>query len=479
MNGDKDIVAKMRANVRAMQAQGAPVEDIQREVAYWDSKLDAISAEERKLSPLQKTGAAAQTFSDALTLGLGGVATDALAPGSFSANRQARKMAKGQLAEENPMLSIGTELAGAAVPMLLTGGAAGGGSLLRAAPTASRLARGGTAIADAALQSGISGTANTLEGGTTEDLKEALGAGAQSAVLGGGVAAGVGGVAGAVSKAASRIKSTNALDDAAVKLSEKISKVNKAGYDQVLSQPAQKQLTKPMLDVLTKPDVLPLVKKLQTLEQWRGVRPMDPKFLDNVYKELSEQGVKIEKILDGDIADRTLGNVLRSEKKHIDILKGQFLDAMDQQVPGYRGVVREARKLAEEAKAFEGGADIAKSTGAGKSLSGKKLRHESEAAYLKKIPDMSPEEAELALSGVLGRGREAVHITSSPLGAFGTLASGVRVPLQAFRTKAIVEALEKQAGKKHNNLEVSAKVRGLLARTAGAEQGRQGLFDRY
>jgi hypothetical protein len=472
---EKTHAQKMHENVLALKAQGAPLERIKEEIDYWGGKMAAISAEERKLTPLQKVGAAAQTFSDASTLGLGGLMTDAITARSgdqFRANRQARKFAKGQFADENPGAALASELTGAfATPLVAAGG------LLKAGQGAGRLARAGIAVGDAAIQSGISGAANSLEGGSAEDLANAATTGVRTGLLGGGIAAGLGGMAGAVTRTGQRIARTNRLDTQAVELAKDIKKISKTGYDAVLSQPAQARLTRPMLDVLTEPDVLPIVKDLQQKVQWRGAKPSDPKFLDAVYKELSDESIRLEQSIAAKTGEKA-ANAPRSQKRHVDLLKGKFLAAMDNQVPGYRDVVETHATMKGEEAAFERASDIADRVGRATHTKGGKLKKETAAAYLEEVPKLTQRQAELAYGGLLGRRAEAVQLTSSPLGAFGLIASTVRVPLQAHRTRKVLEALEGKAGISYADKEVARTLRGVVARDLGAKQGRKrGLLD--
>lgn len=469
---EKTLAQKMHENVLALRAQQAPLERIKKEIDYWGEKMSAVSAEEAKLSPLQKAGAAAQTFSDASTLGLGGLAVDALAPGSFAANRQARQAAKGQLAQENPGIALASEVAGAfATPLMATGG------LLRAGQGAGRAARAGAAIGDAAIQSGIAGGASTLSGASAEDFADAGKSVVRSGLLGGGVAAGLGGAAGVATRMGQRVARTNRLDTQAVNMAKEIRKISNEGYERVLSQPTPKRLTRPMLDVLNEPDVLPVVKDLRTKMQWRGSKPSDPHFLDAVYKELSDESVRLGQSIASKTGEKAV-NAPRSQKAHIDLLKGKFLDAMDEQVPGYREVVRQHAKLKGEEAVFERAADVAHKVGRGSFIKGGKLKKESAAAFLEDIPGMTAREAELGYGGLLGRGREAIQLTSSPLGAFGLVTSAVRAPLTAIRNRKILEALERQAGITYADRLVSERVRGVAARASGSERGRRrGLLD--
>lgn len=142
-------------------------------------------------------------------------------------------------------------------------------------------------------------------------------------------------------------------------------------------------------------------------------------------------------------------------------------------IPSLRNAIDAKRVAEQERTAFERGSDMARGLGASKVLPGKKLLREGKAQYLEEeIPKMTPREAQLALSAFLGRGAEAVRASNNPIGLFGLASSAARLPLTMFRTRDVVEALEKQAGVKLSDKAFAQLLRGTTAKTIGAESGR-------
>lgn len=497
MTDTETIPQRLHRRLSEAKARGASEAEIQQELAWAQEAINAKSAAdpERQRTALDTIGAGAQTFADASTLGLSGLADDAvsaaLGPSTFKGNREARRESKGEFAEAHPGVALGLEVAGSMVmPMGELGAAAkglkaartlgeareglnlakAGGALVHAAPTAGRLGRMGASMADAGLQAGAAGTINNLDEASASGVGNALRQGAKTAALGAGIAAPLAGMTGLVSRAAGRMEGLAKLDKSAFKAKDTMNALDKVNYGNALGQVGE-PLSTEMRRVLNHPDIAPTVNKLQQMEQWKGVPINDPKFLDAVYKDaLSDWGKQIE--THSMTADPSKPNLTRSMKEHVGLLKGQFLDAMDTQVPGYSNAVKTHATQQGEINALVQGADVGRNIGSGKAIPGKKLLSESHEAFMRKIPDMTPDEAEMALYGVLGRGREAVHITSSPLGAFGLLSSGVRLPMQMYRTGPIVAALEKQAGRKYADKAMADLVRGTMARTIGAESGK-------
>lgn len=463
---EKTLAQRMRENVSALREQGAPRERIQEEIDYWGRQMQAKGETEDALTPLQKAGSLAQTFSDAATLGVSGVLDDLLSPGSFTENRQARRAARESVAQTNPGLSTVAGVTGALATPLP------GGGLLRAGARASKAARIGTAATDAALQSGIASGLTSLEGGSPEALRNMDRRALSGGLLGGALGGTLGGVTGALARTGERIRRTNALDDVAVQMRKDIAQVSNEGYERVLSQPAQPQLSRPMLNILTDPVVLPHVRELQTYRQWQGVRPSEPRFLDAVYKELSDEGLRLKQSLKNKAGEPGVSSI-RARGEHIGQVRSEMLNAMDTQVPGYKDVVQTHAGMKADEEFFERASDVANRVGSGSRLKGKKYKTEGRAAFLEEIPKATPAQAMLGVSGLLGRGSESVHLTSSPLGLFGLMGSAVRVPLQAYRTREILGALEKQAGIKSADRAVSERVRGATARVVGAEEGRR------
>lgn len=460
MADGKSLAQKMRENLAALKEQGAPPERIQEEIEYWNGRSAEVSATdpERQPSTLDKAGSAAQSFVDAATGGLAGLATDALSSGDFAENRRIRSAGKAAL---NPALRTALEVGGAlAMPIP-------GGALLRAGKGAGRLARLGASAGDAAAQAGVSGAISNINDTSISGLKEAGKRGLQSAMMGAAVAPVLSGAAGLVARGAGRVKGLARLDKTAFKAKDELANLDAVNYGNALEQVAE-PLSPKMRGILGDKDIAPAVRRLREMRQWRDVPVNDPKFLDAVYKEaLSDWGVQIEKAAAN--ADPSKPNLIRSTKDHIGLLKRDFLDAMDTQVPGYRTAVKEHAVGQGEIDALLEGADVGKRVGADRPVNKKKVFTESREAFLRSIPKMTKEQAEMALYGVLGRTSESVHITGSPLGLFGLMSSAVRLPLQMYRTGPIVKALEEKIGREYGDKRLSDVIRGTVSRTIGQE----------
>lgn len=180
----KPAAQKMLENIRALRAQGAPPERIKEEITYWRGRIEAESAEERKLSGVEKVAAVGSKMGSGATFGLLDEAV-----GLFDEDaKNEQRFLQQQLSEENPGVAMAAEIAGSiATP----------GSFLKVpAKGASWLRRAGTVVGEGAAQGAAAGFGNA-EG----SLEDRLGATAKGAGIG-SIAAGV--IGGAV-RGASRI----------------------------------------------------------------------------------------------------------------------------------------------------------------------------------------------------------------------------------------------------------------------------------
>lgn len=542
MPDNETIPQRLHRRLAEAKARGASEAEIQQELAWAQEAINAKTAAdpERQRTALDTIGAGAQTFADASTLGLSGLADDAvsaaLGPSTFKGNREARKESKAQFAEDNPKTALGLEVAGALATPVGEWGAAfkglkaartlgearqaanlarAGGAIVSAAPKAGRLARLGASVADAGIQSGVAGTVNNLDELSGEGVEHALEKGAKTAAIGAGVAGSLGGLAGTGARVLGRVRGLNKLDKAAFKIKDEMAALDDAAYSVARGEATS---TQPIREVLESQTVAPFAKIIRSSEKFKNAD--DATVLMETYKLMSNAQRKAEKSIEGTpehLADIELKNA------DIGIAKGRMLNAaeapttavtpgrartmperfsgppaegvpdtplrstpmLDRRIvtrpaeqaeiapgiPSLRNAIEGHRVKAGELDAFNTGADIGRSAGSGKTLPSKEFLTKSPEAFLRSIKDMTPQEAEAALAGVLGRGRESVHVTSTPLGLFGLMSSAVRLPMQIYRTGPIVKALEERAGKSYSDKAMADLVRGAAARTIGAGSG--------
>lgn len=111
-------------------------------------------------------------------------------------------------------------------------------------------------------------------------------------------------------------------------------------------------------------------------------------------------------------------------------------------MPSLRGAVEQHAKMAGERDAFRAGSDATRRVLGGSKVAGKKLETNSPEAFLSSILGMTPEEAQSALEGTLGRAKEYVGGSANPIKGFGLGPS-----LQhAAKISPFVQKLEDQAG---------------------------------
>lgn len=169
----KTIGQKLRENLAALREQGAPREVIQQEINRAKSAYDRVSADERKLSPMENMAAMGSSLASGATFG-GFDELAGLVGGQGAKDTQ--RFLQGQFREENPGQSMILEGMGSlAMP----------GTILKpAARAASTLAKAGRVVGEGALQGAAAGFGNA-EGNVRDRLGEAFtGAGAGSVMAG-------------------------------------------------------------------------------------------------------------------------------------------------------------------------------------------------------------------------------------------------------------------------------------------------------
>ncbi len=175
---EKSVAQKLHENLEAMRKANRPQEEMDAEIARAHSALQAKGREETKLSGLENVGAGVQNVMQGMTFGL----SDDIAKATGLTSDEEQNLYKRQL-EDHPVIGYGLQLAGG----LAAPGAGGkmGASFLKAAAGSSLRRRAGTALAEGALQGGLTGF-GSAEGGVGSRLKGlASGAGTGAAVTGG------------------------------------------------------------------------------------------------------------------------------------------------------------------------------------------------------------------------------------------------------------------------------------------------------
>lgn len=178
---------KLKANLDYLRKRGASPARQKQEIEKFRQSQERISAEERKLSGVEKVAAVGSKLGSGATFGL----LDEAAGLFGDDEKDVQRFLQNQLREENPGVALAAEVAGGlAVP----------GSIFKAAPKAAGFARkAGTVLAEGAAQGGLSGLGNA-EGGLDERVSAALKGGA----AGGATAGALSGVTRGLSRVAGR-----------------------------------------------------------------------------------------------------------------------------------------------------------------------------------------------------------------------------------------------------------------------------------
>lgn len=452
---------KMAANLDVLRQHNASRERIQQEIDRWKVKFDAESAAdpERQRTVGQDIQGAAQTFGDAATFGGADLVTDALAPGSFAENRAATRANKAGFREAHPVLAPALEVGGAlATPIP-------GGTLLKGVKGAGALAKIGRGAADAAIQSGVSGTVNNLTDATPEGVLDAIKQGGKSALIGAGVAGTVGAVGGVAARAVDRLKRSGSVPKRLFELKDVLASKDKVNYGKAEAEgAAAAPLVRP--NALDAPDIKPYADEVRTSREFQGAD--EPTVIRETYKRLGQpQRAAIKQTESGDFKP-----LAQASKEELRLAKADLMTDAEKAMPSFPAANAEHAKGAGEIRALRKGAGVAAVVGGAKPISEVNLDVKSAEAYTRAIPKLTPAEAEEALRGILGSVRGMVGFSRNPIGLFGIARSAVGVPLAIHRLGPIVRQLEKQAGRGQSGESFADFVRGATARTVGAETGQ-------
>lgn len=425
----------------------------------------AQNAADRALGPMDQLGALANSFTDAATFGGAGLLTDmadaALTGRTFSANRQARKMARESLTGGE---RVGATLAGALANPV--------GTLVKAPAGAGLLGRTRAGLLDAAAQGGLTGAVENLNSADREGIATAVRGGLLGASTGAATAGVVGGAQGLASGANTlrRVARATNPDVRAFELRDAIAKADAALYGAAGREARNVGTTQEIRSVLASQTVKPFADMVRRSES-HGMAT-DAETLLETYKLMSAAQRKAAKSIEGTpefLADLELRN------RDIGVAKGRMLDAADAPsgnlpppMPSMRPAVQAHAKAEGEYAAFRDTYDAVRRVLGDKAVAGKKLTLDSPEALRRAIRDMTPEEASLALEATLGATRGTARLSSNPITLFGVIPAAFRMAHAPSQVNPFIALLEKQAGKQpslFSNPVVSERVRGTAVRT--------------
>ena len=201
------------------------------------------------------------------------------------------------------------------------------------------------------------------------------------------------------------------------------------------------------------PDIAPYVAEVRNSRTFANAD--DPTVLREAYKLMSEhQGTLNNRLVNAN--DFKAGTSLG--KSDVGLAKQQMLSAADEVMPSFRQAVEQHAQAMGAQGAMQTGVDAATRMGRGTLAGAKKLGSKSPEALRAALQKMTPEEAQAALAGALGRTRELMGVTPNPLTGFGLGQSLMR----AGRVGPFMQAAEQQAG--------GAPIPAILARALVASQ---------
>jgi len=413
-------------------------------------RLNRLDAAVEELGPWQTMAGGAAAAGQGLLLGWGdeaAAALRALGPKRYNEALADVRAEQGIFRKEYPKADIALNIAG--------------GALLPV--------RGGGAKRTALLAGGAGATAGAgyTEGGLGE---RGIGAGT-GAATGFGVAGLLSGATRALTPVRIARAPTPGKTEEALRRARR---ANDAINYRIALTKWGKPLSPEMETVLAKDDIAPIVARLKKMEQHRGRDLADPEFLDAVYKDaISDWKLQLDRAKAQ--PDPSKPNMVRALKEHIGLLRTQFLAAADEQMPGYRKAVEESAVARGLERAFAETADATRRVMQGTSIAGKNISLKSPEAFERSIEKMTPGEASAALRGLLGRGREAVRMTTNPVGKFGLVSSVAHAVKAPFQLERYIRLLESQAGRGSGAGEATRTARRLLTRaiTMGLLSGKQ------
>ncbi len=487
---DNDVEAYLRS-VGAVEVKAGPPQRVLD--ARAKARQATNEAERTNRSKLDDIGAIAQTFSDASTFGVGGIVDDALAsmepterfgnsglpllrrkPGAFTAARDARKASRESLSGyDRTLATVGGAVANP-VGTVFRGARAGAG-IIKTGLLGAR---------EGAVQGALTGFGENV--GTTEGAKDATLSGAvYGGLFGGAIPASF--RLGEKAKHIAKIFNAPTLGKVSDDLYGTMNVVDDVLYGEVRKEAGRTGTSPAIKETLESQTIKPFADLIRRKEATSGLN--DAETLIEAYKQMSRAQRKTGKPMEA--------SVEHMAEKELDIAsiskaKGRMLDAAERidevdipgevpmsllhpaGAPGLRTAVREHAEQASRINSFEEMADAIEGVLYDKSVKGSKLQLKSPEALAKRIKQMSPEQAEVALKAVYGRSRETIRLAPNPLSGYGVrpaIYHAVRAPGQIA---PFVRLLEEQALLRSPFPTIGEQTRtlipGLLGRTAGASR---------
>ena len=431
------------------------------------SEREAKSAEERKLTGGQRLGAATQNALGMASFGIGNLAGDAIDAAftdrTFAANRQARRMTN----EASPTIDrVASTLIGAVGNPV--------GAIVKAPVTAGLLGRVGKTSLDAAIQGGATGAIEGIEDTSLEGFKQAGERGLMGAAGAVGGTAAVRGLA-SVARGANtlrRVAQAKPIDVYGAEMDDAMKAADDMFFG-VLRNEAKAVGTSPEIEaVLQTKTVKPFADMVRASEKHENA-PGATVLLE-AYKRMSEAQRRSLRSQEG---TAELLAKIQSQAEDIGLAKGRMRTAAEPVMPTVNIANQVHSAYRRDKEAFVDVADavsriMRKTTQKGEN----KIKFESPEALRRGILEMSPSEAEAAIAGLLGRGREAMRLSANPLTGFGIPGAAIRTALLPSQVNPYLRLLEKQAGRQprlFDNPVVMERGLGALSRTTG------GLLSQY
>lgn len=309
-----------------------------------------------------------------------------------------------------------------------------------------RIVGGGAA---AAMLPGSPAMAGALYGGSLN----ALSADPDQSLLERGIKTGTGAlIGGTVGKVAdvvgTGIRAARAprIEDRLRELSQMRSRASSPLYREAIEQGTQAGTRTPAIQAfLAEPDIAPIVERLGTMRQFAGLAPEDPRVLDAIYKELSDQARAVAKPLAG--YDPTKPNLARAGSQNVGMAKDQFLQAVSRDVdapmPAYGDAVAEFARGSRAIDATKRGYQAMRTAASAGGSPDNLVKH-GPASLMDFLEGQAPELADEAATGALGYIRRSVG-AAGPTGFVNPLRTTARNAL--FHGGDVLRGIEGEAPK--------------------------------
>lgn len=343
--------------------------------------------------------------------------------------------------------------------------------------------------------------------------------------------AGVFGVAGAGFNAGrkllrnyGRAREAPTLGQTSLDKADEITTAGQQNYPPAVEGAVGREVPPHVTELVNNQDFAPIAETIAKMPDYRGMSRTDPRFLDQMFKNLTDQGLAAEKPLAA--PDPNAANTKRLVLQRVGTLKKQLLDAMTsagmkppmtmdvpaetvetesqriegrpnlvglpthmdvpgveastsgmrvQTAPGepvapympeYPNAVQTHAKLSQEEDFGQQIADAGRRfmrTG-GKGIAANKQNQQSPEAIARMVKEATPEQAQDALRFLLGRAKEETGLTLNPKTGFGVGRAAVRMN----RIAPLIDNLDQQAG---NAVQTPMDIPTMLKLLAAAKLG--------